>query len=193
MGVGWCFCEMLLYLQKIMEAKGATPVGCLTIGKCFRIVGCCWLRLVFRNISKTFDGLLVLMTGQLCMPRIKFVLKGEEMRRGHNCTRRVLFWQVGRTPLTLYWAVTCFIEPQKFFARSVRQCIEEIWRHTLAKSILVLRRVAVLASWSHSPLPLHALSLYWATKTIFSPSEKSSTEESVRPYRSSTFKLQMNV
>ena len=66
-GVGWCFCEMLLYLQ-IMEAKGATPVGCLTIGKCFRIVGCCWPRSVFRNISKTFDGLLVLMTGQLCMP-----------------------------------------------------------------------------------------------------------------------------
>ena len=128
-----------------------------------------------------------------CLSRIKFVLKGEEMRRGHNCTRRVLFWQVGRTPLTLYWAVTCFIEPQKFFARSVRQCIEEIWRHTLAKSILVLRRVAVLASWSHSPLPLHALSLYWATKTIFSPSEKSSTEESVRPNRSRTFKLRMNV
>ena len=51
-----------------MEAKGATPVGCLTIGKCFRIVGCCWPRSVFRNISKTFDGLLVLMTGQLCMP-----------------------------------------------------------------------------------------------------------------------------
>ena len=67
MGVGWCFCEKLLYLQ-IMEAKGATPVGCLTIGKCFRIVGCCWLRSMFRNISKTFDGLLVLMTGQLCMP-----------------------------------------------------------------------------------------------------------------------------
>ena len=36
------------------------------------------------------------------------------------------------------------------------------------KSLAVLAIWPVLASWSHSPPPLHALSLYWATKTIFS-------------------------
>ena len=124
-----------------MEAKGATPVGCLTIGKCFRIVGCCWLRSMFRNISKTFDGLLVLMTGQLCMPIENQVCPqgGRNEKRTQLYKESTLLASRSHSSYTLlsrymlYWATKVFCTIcETMYRRNLKTHVSKYWQH-LAK------------------------------------------------------------
>ena len=178
-----------------MEAKGATPVGCLTIGKCFRIVGCCWLRSVFRNISKTFDGLLVLMTGQLCMPIENQVCPqgGTNEKRTPLYKESTLLASRSHSSYTLlsrymlYWATKVFCTIcETMYRRNLKTHISKV--HPGPEESSSSGQLVAL------PPPVTCFIALLSHKNHILPIRKElHTVESVRPNRSRTFKLRMNV